>query len=69
MSYVVGPTVLAEPSDTAASSHGTDHEVRAHWRRGHFCMQAHGPAVAQRKLIFIVPVLVRADRLSVDAAL
>jgi hypothetical protein len=66
--YIVGPAMLPAQSDTSASDEGLDHEVRAHWRRGHFRMQAHGPAAAQRKLIFIMPVLVRADRLSLDAA-
>ncbi|MGA7814255.1 hypothetical protein [Caballeronia sp.] len=66
--YIVGPAVLPEPSCTSASSNSTDHEVRAHWRRGHFRMQAHGPGATLRKLIFVMPVLVRADRLGVDAA-
>jgi hypothetical protein len=66
--YVVGPAVLPEQSEPGASGEGLDRDMRAHWRRGHFRMQAHGPAAAQRKLIFIMPVLVRADRLSVDAA-
>jgi hypothetical protein len=65
--YVVGPAVLPEQSEPSASSEGLDREVRAHWRRGHFRMQAHGPAAAQRKLIFVMPVLVRADRLGADA--
>jgi len=65
--YVVGPAALPEQSEPS-SSEGSDREVRAHWRRGHFRMQAHGPASAQRKLIFVMPVLVRADRLGVDAA-
>jgi hypothetical protein len=66
--YVVGPAVLPEQSEPSASGEGLGREMPAHWRRGHFRMQAHGPAAAQRKLIFIMPVLVRADRLSVDAA-
>lgn len=67
--YVVGPAVLSEQSGTSGSGDGPDREMRAHWPRGHFRMQAHGSPAAQRKLIFIMPVLVRADRLNVDAAL
>jgi len=33
---------------------------RAHWRRGHWRRQAHGPQLSLRKLIFIYPVLVGA---------
>jgi len=67
--YIVGPAMLPAQPETNASGEGLDREVRAHWRRGHFRMQAHGPAAAQRKLIFVMPVLVRADRLGADAAL
>lgn len=38
-------------------------ETATHWRRGHFRMQPHGPQMSLRKVIFIAPVLVRADRL------
>jgi hypothetical protein len=40
----------------AAAGHRT---VSAHWRRGHYRMQAHGPRNAERKLIFLRPMLVR----------
>jgi hypothetical protein len=36
----------------------------AHWRRGHFRQQPFGPFRADRKLIFVAPILVRADRLN-----
>lgn len=39
-------------------------DVAPHWRRGHFRMQAHGPQSSLRKVIFIAPTLVRADRLA-----
>jgi hypothetical protein len=39
-------------------------EVAPHWRRGHMRMQAHGPQFSRRKLIFIAPALIRADRLN-----
>lgn len=68
--YIVGPAVLDEPDDErgAVSATGTGAEVRPHWRRGHFRMQVHGPGLAQRKLIFVMPVLVRADRLGMPQA-
>ncbi|MEM5435490.1 hypothetical protein [Paraburkholderia diazotrophica] len=61
--YVIGPPALT--GDLACRGTGSgDHEVRAHWRRGHFRMQPYGPAATQRKLIFVMPTLVRADRLA-----
>jgi hypothetical protein len=60
--YVVGPAVLADGAASSAGDHaGT--EVSAHWRRGHFRMQTHGPQSSLRKLMFIAPTLVRPDRL------
>ncbi|MES3020987.1 MAG: hypothetical protein V4857_05310 [Pseudomonadota bacterium] len=44
-------------------SHGACVEVSPHWRRGHFRMQSHGPQHTLRKVLFIAPTLVRADRL------
>lgn len=44
--------------------HYTSGEVAPHWRRGHMRMQAHGPQSALRKLIFIAPTLIRADKLA-----
>jgi hypothetical protein len=35
--------------------------VRAHWRRGHYRMQAHGPHHSLRKLILLRPMLVNAE--------
>ena len=57
---VVGPTALASPSSNATSTN----TVTPHWRRGHFRMQAHGPGNQLRKLIFVAPLLVHAERLS-----
>ncbi|KWN10831.1 hypothetical protein [Burkholderia ubonensis] len=42
-------------------------EISPHWRRGHLRMQPHGPQNSLRKLIFIAPTLIRADRLGHDA--
>jgi hypothetical protein len=54
---LLGPLTLPE------HAHGARGEVSAHWRRGHFRMQPHGPQRSLRKVIFIAPMLVRADRL------
>ncbi|WP_332879471.1 hypothetical protein [Massilia sp. S19_KUP03_FR1] len=57
---VVGPERLP----TGAGSHGTGGGVAPHWRRGHFRMQPCGPRNLDRKLIFVAPVLIHADRLA-----
>ncbi|SAK63502.1 hypothetical protein AWB77_02278 [Caballeronia fortuita] len=44
--------------------HHSPSEVSPHWRRGHMRMQAHGPQFSLRKLMFIAPTLIRADRLN-----
>jgi hypothetical protein len=54
---VLGPTTLP------VHPHGTHGEVSPHWRRGHFRMQPYGPKSGLRKVLFIAPMLVRADRL------
>lgn len=60
--YVVGPAVLA--GQAANGPHGaTGVEVKTHWRRGHFRLQAHGPQASLRKVMFIMPTMVRADLL------
>jgi hypothetical protein len=42
--------------------------IRApHWRRGHFRAQPCGPARSARKLIFVAPILIHAERLSGQA--
>jgi hypothetical protein len=43
----------------ASTAGGT---LRAHWRRGHWRNQLHGPAFSLRKLIWLQPTLVGADR-------
>lgn len=37
-------------------------EVRVHWRRGHWRNQPYGPQLAHRKLLWIMPVMVRKDK-------
>lgn len=62
--YVIGPAVLDEELFPSSLSQGPQREVRSHWRRPHFKMQRHGPKGAMRKLVFIGPTIVRADRLN-----
>lgn len=62
--YVVGPAMLDEELAQSAPSDAPFREVRSHWRRPHFKMQRHGPRGALRKLVFIGPTIVRADRLT-----
>jgi hypothetical protein len=54
---VVGPEVSAT---TGTNNLGSGPEISAHWRRGHFRNQAHGPAHSLRKLVWVQPVLVNA---------
>ncbi|AJY38298.1 hypothetical protein I6G56_00955 (plasmid) [Burkholderia humptydooensis] len=61
--HVIGPAVLDAAPAASSPSDGTHREVRGHWRRPHFKMQPHGPQRSLRKLVFIGPTLVRADRL------
>jgi hypothetical protein len=55
---------------TLHESHGktegefTGKHVRPHWRRGHYRMQPHGPAMSLRKLLYIKPVLVHSDQVA-----
>jgi hypothetical protein len=63
---VVGPTEIN--IGRAAGGHdcggGTD-ELSPHLRRGHFRLQPHGPNNSKRRLVFIAPAWVRADKLVV----
>ena len=62
--YIIGPASWCETGLGADGEHlDTGHELAAHWRRGHFRLQSHGPQAALRKLMFIAPTIVRADRL------
>ena len=69
--YIVGPATWAETElGNAGDELTAGHELPPHWRRGHFRQQAHGPRGSLRKLMFIAPTIVRADRLEslIDAA-
>jgi hypothetical protein len=62
--YIVGPESLAEMLGDRLDVGGAGgHELLAHWRRGHFRLQPHGPRSWLRKVLFIPPTVVRADRL------
>lgn len=63
--YVVGPARASDWAGDHAGELGADGQVSPHWRRGHFRMQAHGPQGSLRKLMFIKPMLIRGDRLTV----
>lgn len=62
--HIVGPALLDELPERAEPGESGTREVSSHWRRPHFRMQAHGPRATQRKLVFIGPTIVRADRLT-----
>lgn len=53
------PAAAAAAETTIGLSH--EEGVRTHWRRGHWRRQAHGEGRALRKLIWLMPTLVRGD--------
>lgn len=63
--YIVGPESLSDMAGVSMPGEGPDqgHELPPHWRRGHFRLQPHGPQWSMRKVLFIPPTVVRADRL------
>lgn len=67
---VVGPTEVGiGHSAVGAEGHGGGvggggDELSPHLRRGHFRMQPHGPNGSKRRLMFIAPTWVRADKLA-----
>ena len=62
--YIIGPATWHETGLGDDGAHlDSDHELAAHWRRGHFRLQPHGPQAALRKVMFIAPTIVRADKL------
>lgn len=56
--------IVLGPQAIHLHGHG---EVSPHLRRGHFRMQPHGPQLSLRKLLFIAPTWVRADKLGASA--
>lgn len=53
--------IILGPQEIHVHGHG---ELSPHLRRGHFRMQPHGPQNSLRKVMFIAPTWVRADRLA-----
>jgi hypothetical protein len=52
----------APPSETGRAGGSAEHaSPKAHWRRGHYRLQAHGVNFALRKLIFLKPMLIAAQ--------
>lgn len=58
---VIGP---ASDAGIAKGKGSASRHVRPHWRRGHFRMQAYGPGLQERKVIWIEPVLVNRSELA-----
>jgi hypothetical protein len=56
--------IVLGPQEIHVHGHG---EVSPHLRRGHFTMQPHGPRNSLRKLMFIAPTWIRADKLAASA--
>lgn len=46
----------------SGQGHETGHELRSHWRRGHWRRQPYGTGLAQIRLVWIRPTIVRADK-------
>lgn len=63
---VIGPLTLPQHDDGNLKI-AEHREVRPHWRRGFFRNQRHGKGGLLSKLVFISPLLVRADRIGNDA--
>lgn len=60
--YTVVRLVGAEVADGLAMQGSRPDGVRTHWRRGFFRMQAHGPAMALRKRLWVRPTVVNAHK-------
>lgn len=60
--FVVGPALLDEELASRSPTHGGN-ELSTHWRSPYFKMQHYGRRNTQRKLVFVGPTIVRADRL------
>jgi len=61
---IVGPAHVADWAGEHAGQLGAHGQLSAHWRRGHLRLQPHGPQQSLRKIMFIKPTIVRADRLA-----
>ncbi|MBP0714309.1 hypothetical protein ABXK61_13400 [Burkholderia sola] len=63
--FIVGPALLDEELADQLPAASKQGEVSSHWRAPYFKMQHYGPRASLRKLVFVGPVIVRADRLGV----
>ncbi len=63
--YIVGPEGLSPLYQQRAQGTRTGEggEISPHWRRGHFRLQHYGTGHSKNRVIFIMHVIVRADRL------
>ncbi len=61
--FIVGPAVVDKPLVELMPAKGEMGQMPTHWRGPYFKMQHHGPRNAHRKLVFVGPSIVRADRL------
>ncbi|MEO3690052.1 hypothetical protein [Roseateles paludis] len=59
--HLCGRKLAAELDQRAAAS-GAAGTVAAHWRRGHWRRQPHGPQNMQRKLVWLMPTLVNSGK-------
>lgn len=57
---IVGPEALP----LTGVEHGSGPGMGPHWRRRHFRMQPFGPGRQERKLIFVAPIPINADKLN-----
>lgn len=57
------PNIIGEHYSVQTCDEGVTpgRSPRMHWRRGHYRNQPHGPGLAQRKVIWLEPVLVSVD--------
>lgn len=62
-SILVLPPIIAHQDGNAIPIHSDAKTNKTHWRRGHFRTQRFGPELAQRKIIWISPVLVNPEQL------
>ena len=64
--HICGRRLAAELERQAAATTGPDRHPAAHWRRGHWRRQPHGPQNSLRKLVWLLPTLVNSGKPDVD---
>jgi hypothetical protein len=64
--HICGRRLAAELERRAAATTGSDRHPAAHWRRGHWRRQPHGPQNSLRKLVWLLPTLVNSGKPDVD---